>query len=471
VAGGGVRVRLLPPVRRHAAALLGAGSDADAASRRLLDRCLAVAAELDALARGPRLPAAAARLVEDLPTWRAVLRRALDGGHTADAARLFARLGFCWASSPAANELPRWADEVLRLTGALPAGERARVEVLAMQAADTFEATAAHLSRARELVAVADAAGDTHAAASARLVVAIGLGWRGDDLAEAASLAAEARAALQAEGDGFWAAEATCCQGLLALRRLDLAGGTALLEASLAEHRAVGTPVGVARSLFFLGAARHLAGDPGGARRAFTEARRLLAGGRVTTWLRATTALGHACLADGDAAAAADAFREAYARAGEAGDRRIAVQALAGVAAAIRRSDGDRRAAPLYLAAVREALAAGEAYEAALAATSLADVLDARGRPEDAALLLGAAEAVAPPPGVRLSPSPPADVGALAGRLAAALGASPCARLRADGALLGLAGAVAATMHSEPSAEPEPEAFTEGPAEAPITGA
>ena len=437
------RLRLLPPVRRHAAGRLGTGAEADAAAQRLLSWCLATAAELDAAAHGHGLPAAVDRLMADLPTMRAVLHRALDGGHAAEAARLFAGLGFCWAGSPAAPELARWGAEVLRHAKAVPAGERVRVEVLALQAADTFEAVAAHVDRAEELVARADAAGDDHAAASARMVLAMGLGWRGERLADAGALVAEARAAMQVAGDGFWAAEALTCQGLLALRRLDLAGGTALLEESLAEHQAVGTPVGVARALFFVGVARRIAGDLGGARRAFVEVRRLLAGGRVTTWLRATTALGHAVLAEGDLDAAVAAFQEAHARATEVGDQRIAVQAMAGVAAAVRRRDGDRHAVPLVLAAAEQALEAGEPFDAALAATALAEVLAAGDRPDHAAVLLGAAGAVPPPGGVRLDLAASVDADVVAGALSDRLGRDTYARLEADGRLLGLPAALA----------------------------
>jgi hypothetical protein len=279
----------------------------------------------------------------------------------------------------------------------------------------------------------------------------MGLGWRGERLDEADALAAAARAGMRSAGDAFWAAEAVGCRGLLALRRLDLPGGTALLEESLAEHRAAGTPVGIARALFFVGAARRLAGDLGGARRAFVEVRRLLAGLRVTTWLRATTALGHVALADGDVEAALAAFREAHARAGEVGDRRIAVQALAGVAAAVRRRDGDRRAAPLLVAVAEQALEAGEPVDAALAATTLAEVLAGDGRAEEAALLLGAAAAVPPPTGVRLDLASPADATALAARLADDLGRDAVDRLRADGALLGLAATLAQTSSHLPT--------------------
>jgi predicted ATPase len=433
--------RLLPPVRRHALALLAAeGGDGaeDTAQRRLAAWCLATAADLDHQARGPGVPAAVERFTAGLPTFRAVMRRSLDDGRTADALRLFVRLGFCWASSPAAHEAARWGAELLRHTEAVPPGERVRVEVLAMQAADTFEGIAAHLPEAEVALEVAAAAGDTATAASARLLVALALGWRGEDLDRADELAARARADTLALGDPFWAAEARQAQGLLALRRLDVATGTVLLDEALAEHRAVGTPTGIARTLFFAGFARRFGGDLDGARRAFREVRRLVSEGRVTTWLRATVALGHTELAAGDPEAAVAAFRAAHTRATDVGDERIVVAALAGIADAVRRRDGDAHAAPLLVAAAEQAVEAGLGADAATAATALAEVLAGRGEGEAAAVLFGAAGAVPPTTGVRLDLGATVDAGALGRALSAKLGPEALARLEADGRLIGL---------------------------------
>ena len=142
------------------------------------------------------------------------------------------------------------------------------------------------------------------------------------ELDRAAELLAEARAMAVADGEPFWAAEALAYQGLLALRQLDLATAASRLEAAVAEHQAVGTPVGVARTLFFLGFVRRLAGDLDGARSAFGEAQRLLAKGRVTTWLRATIGLAQTELAAGNVDAAEASFRAAHERANDVGDQR-----------------------------------------------------------------------------------------------------------------------------------------------------
>jgi predicted ATPase/DNA-binding SARP family transcriptional activator len=437
------RFRLLPPVRRHAALRLAADGCDDRALRGVTDWCLATAEELDRAVRGPGLIDAVARFTADLPTLRMALRRALDDGRVADAVRLFERLVFCWGSSPAAPEAGRWGAELLQRTDVMPAGDRVRVEVMAMQAADTFEAIAAHLADAEDALRAADAVGDTLAGASARLVVAMGLGWRGERLDRAAELAAEARAAMLGAGEAFWAAEARSCEGLLALRVLDLGRASALLEEALAEHQAVGASVGIARTLLFIGFARRFAGDLDGARRAFGEAQRLLTGGRVTTWLRATVALGHTELAAGDLAAAESAFRAAHARASDVGDQRITRSALVGIATAARRRDGDERAAPLFLAAARHALSAGDRPDAAAAATGLADVLEERGLLDHAAVLLGAAEAEPAPTGIRIDFGSTVDAGAVARRLTERIGAERLVRLQSDGRLLGLEAALA----------------------------
>jgi predicted ATPase/DNA-binding SARP family transcriptional activator len=439
------RFRLLPPVRRHALLLLEADGDAGEVHRGLLGWALALGEALDRQARGPDLSAAVARLSAELPTLRAVLHRSLDDGRPADALRLFERLAFCWASSPAAREVGRWGGDLLAHTGAVPRRERVRIEVLAMQSADTFAEAAVHLEAAERAMREADAVGDARSGAAARMLVAIGLGWRGERLDEADALVAEAREATLATEDAFFASEALTCQGLLALRRLDLAGGLRLLDAALAEHRATGTPVGVARVLFFIGFARRLAGDLEGARRAHAEARRITAGGRVTTWLRATMALGHTELAAGDLDAAAEAYRAAHARAGDVGDERIVLNALAGLAMVAHRAGDGARAAPLMLAAAEQAVAAGLPVEAVGPSVLLAEVLAVRGGDDTAAaaVLLGAATAVPPPVGVRLDAGATGDPAAVAGTLGERLGPADLARLTDEGRMLGLEAALA----------------------------
>jgi predicted ATPase len=441
--GDPARFRLLPPIRHHAALLLAAEGGEDAAVRGLTDWCLATAAELDAQCHGPHQAEALRRFTADLATLRTALRRALDDGRTGDAVRLFERLGFCWASSPAAPEVAHWGAELLEHADRLPARDRVRVEVMAMQVADTFERIAAHLPAAEEALRRADAAGDAVAAAGARLVVATGLGWRGSQLDRADQLITEARQRSLACGDAFWAAEALAFRGLLALRRLDLATAAARLEEALAEHQAVGTPVGIARTLLFLGFTRRFAGDLDGARRAFTEAQRLVARGRVTTWLRATIGLGQTELAAGDLGAAEAAFRAAHTRASDVGDQRAARAALSGMATAARLGHDDERAAMLLLAAARHALSGADGADAAAAATGLADVLGERGDVELAALLLGAAEREPAAAGVRLDAASSVDATAVARRLADRLGAESLARLRAEGGMLGIDAALA----------------------------
>jgi DNA-binding SARP family transcriptional activator len=437
------RFRLLPPVRQHAALLLDAGDGREAALRGMTGWCLATAAEIEADAGGPRQPLAVHRFTAELPTLRTALRRALDDGRATEAAVLFERLSACWASSPAAPEAAHWGAELLTHADDLPAADRVRLQVEVMMAADTFEKTASHLAEAERAVLAADAAGDPVAGIGARLVTAIGLGWRGIDLDRASDLIDQARDAALAHGQGFWAAEALARRGLLAMRRLDLPTAITQLEEALAEHQAVGTPVGAARTLLFLGFARRWVGDLDGARRAFAEARRMLREGRVTTWLRATVGLAQTELAAGDLDAAEAAFRAAHARASDVGDQRAARAALAGLAATARYRHDDGRAVSLLLSAARHALGGDDRADAASAATGLADVLGEQGHDDLAALLLGAASLVPPEPGVRLDGASAVDAAGLARRLADRLGAAELARLQADGRMLGLEAALA----------------------------
>jgi DNA-binding SARP family transcriptional activator len=439
--GEPARFRLLPPVRRHAGRLLDDDGGRAAALSRLTAWCLADARDLAAAVVGAGHADAVERFTADLPTWRMILREALDGGRIEDAAALYGRLAFCWASSTAAPEAAAWGAELRRHADEMAPADRVRVEVTSMQTADTFERTAAHLEEAEEALAVAEAGGDADTAARARMLVGIGLGWRNLDLDRAESLFAEAREHTLAAGDSFWAAEARICQGLLAMRRLDLVTAATLLEEALAEHQAVGTPVGQGRALLFLGHARRWMGDLDGARRAYAEARRVLAAGRVTSWLRATVALAQTELAAGDLDAAERAFREAHARAADAGDQRAARAALSGLAAAAQGRGDHELAADLLTAATHDAIDGHDPADAAAAATGLAEVLataDEAGDLETAALLLGAASLAPAEVGVRLDANVATDARAVARRLVALLGDDQVERLRDEGRLLGL---------------------------------
>ena len=442
------RFRLLPPVRRHAARLLDDEGGRDTALRRLIGWCLATARDLGAAVVGPGHSGAVERFTADLPTWRFALREALDGGRIGDAAALYEHLAFCWASSSSAPEAAAWGAELVQHAGEMESDDRMRVQVTTMLTADTFERTASHLDEAEEALALAEAGGDVDTAAKARMLVAIGLGWRNLDLDRAERLFAEARAHTIAVGDAFWAAEARTYQGLLAMRRLDLAAAATLLEQALAEHRTVGTPVGQGRALMFLGHTRRWSGDLDGARRAFTEAQRLLTRGRVTSWLRATVALAQTELALGDLDAAEAAFRAAHARATDVGDQRAARAALTGLAAAARARGDLARAVNLLAAATRDAIDSDDPADAAAAACGLAEALvdrDDRSDDETAALLLGAASLTPAEVGVRLDANVATDADGVARRLAGTLGAERVSRLHDEGRLLGLDAALCRT--------------------------
>jgi hypothetical protein len=228
-------------------------------------------------------------------------------------------------------------------------------------------------------------------------------------------------------------------EGLLALRRLDLAGGIARLESAAAEHRAVGGPGDAAHALTYIGYARRALGDVTGALRAFDEARLVMYGTRVATWLRATVGSGHASLALGDAPAAAEAFRQAHDRAVEVGDHRIVGTALVGLATLARGTGDDERCVALLRAASEEALAGGDPTDAVTAAGMLAEMLAAEDAGDEAAVLLGAAELVRDEVGVRVDFGLAYDIAPVRHTLAERLGEERMADLAAEGRAIGLA--------------------------------
>jgi DNA-binding SARP family transcriptional activator/predicted ATPase len=435
------RVRLLQPVRAHAAARLAPG-EREAAERRLAAWCLTLADGLDRSLHTPSQPEVITRFVAELPTFRLALRRLLDAGRTTDAALLYCRLVSCWGDSPASPEAPPWGEELLAHADDLAPGPRARLEVATVHAQYAFELIAAKLPLAGEACARAEAAGDRFAASCARIQMAIGLGWRAIDLDRAGDLLDEARATLDADGERHWAAVALEFQGLLALRRLDLAAGIATLEASAEEHRVSGGPSDVAHALTFIGYARRAAGDLTGALRAFDEARVLLGGTRVTTWLRASIGAAHAALALGRSDAARAAFREAHDRAAEVGDRRITGTALIGLAVLAERDGDDERCVALLQAAAAEALGGGDPTDGVTAAGMLASRLLAGGEADEAAVLLGASAAVEDQVGVRIDFGLAYDDAVVRRGVADALGPERAADLAGDGRAIGLERAV-----------------------------
>ena len=438
------RGRLLQPVRAHAAALLTPGRRAEAEDR-LTEWCVGLAECLDRSLHTPMQGEVIDRFVTELPLFRMVLRRLLDRddpGDLATATRLFTALAPCWADSPAGPEAAVWADELLARSGDVDGGLRARLAVASIHIQFAFELMASRYDLAAEAARLAEEAGDPFTLAAARLQMAIGLGWRGIDLDRAEALLGEARAGMVACGDLHYAAVVREFEGLLALRRLDLAAGIAGLEAAAAEHRAVGSPGDVAHALTYIGFARRAIGDLTGALRAYDEARLVISGTRVATWLRATVGSGHASLALGDAPAAAEAFRLAHDRAVEVGDHRIVGTALVGLATLARAMSDDERCVALLRAATDEALAGGDPTDAVTAAGMLAEMLADRGADDEAAVLLGAADLVRDEVGVRVDFGLAYDSGPLRLTLADRLGEKRLAAYATEGRAIGLAALV-----------------------------
>jgi DNA-binding SARP family transcriptional activator/predicted ATPase len=435
------RARLLQPVRAHAAARL-ATAEREEAERRLAGWCLSLAEGLDRSLHSPSQPEVITRFVAELPVFRLVLRRLLDTGRAADAALLYERLVGCWGDSPAGLEAPVWGEELLGHVEHLAPGRRARLEVAVVHAQYAFELITAKLPLATAACERAEAAGDRFAAACARIQMAIAYGWSGREFDRAATLLEEARAVLEDEGATHRAAVALEFQGLLALRRGDLAGGIATLEAGAAEHRASGGPSDVAHALTFIGFGRRALGDLTGALRAFEEARLLLGGTRVVTWLRATIGAGHTALALGRTDAAREAFRAAHDRAVAVGDRRIAGTALVGLATIAARDGDEERCVALLQAAAGEALGGGDPTDAVTVAGMLADRLLGRGQIDEAAVLLGASAAIEEQVRVRVNYGLAYDDTRARQAVTETLGPERAADLAGDGRAIGLERAV-----------------------------
>ena len=435
------RGRLLHPVQAHADARLAA-ADRAAAHERLVDWCIALAADLDRAVHSPAQVEVIERFMATLPTFRMVLRRLLDNGDIERAATLFDDLVTSWGDSPASPEAASWAEELLAQAEHLEPGPRARLEVAAIHSEYAFELIAAKLDVAEQALARAEGVGDRFTTAAAQMQVAVGLGWRNLDLDRAGTLLDATRTTMLDLGMPHWAAVALGLRGLLALRRLDVVAGIALLEEAATEHRACGSSGDVAHALTFIGYARRALGDLTGARRAFDEARLVLDSGRVSTWLRASVGSAHAALALGDVDAATVIFREAHDRAVEIGDHRIVGTALVGLAAIARGEGAHDRCVALLRAATDQALSGGDPTDAVTAAGTLAEMLVAGGSFDEAAVVLGATDLVEDQVGVRVDFGLARDLGPVRASVTDQLGEARAADLARDGRVIGLAAAV-----------------------------
>jgi predicted ATPase/DNA-binding CsgD family transcriptional regulator len=291
-ADGGMRYRMLEPVRQCGAACLAGRGESEMIRERHAEHYLGVARRADRMIRGNERVAALGRLAEE----EGNLLAALDW---ARARRPELALGLCaalarfWELRGRVNDGRAWLDQMLAVETPdrrLRATALARAGRLAWRQRD-YERARALLD---ESVAIERALGDQVAVARRLRSLALVALTEGDTDA-AIALCEQSMEVFRSHGDEQGLAWALEYLGWAHYVGSDVAAGNELMREAMAVNRAVGDPALTADALLGLAYGAHEAGDRDAQRRHLTAALAAAreAGGIVgePDWLWATTAL------------------------------------------------------------------------------------------------------------------------------------------------------------------------------------
>jgi predicted ATPase/DNA-binding SARP family transcriptional activator len=464
-AGAPTRYRLLETMRHYARERLAESGDAATVRARHLDRAVAVAQAAEARLDGPDQAAVLDELEAEHDDLRVALAWGTSGGDPEPALRLAAALGRFWEVRGHLREGRSWLEAALVAGGGgewpgLRATALNWAAVLAQHQGDYAAARGLYehslvlrrrlderLGVAAALVGLGNLAalqGDLGAArAQFEEAAAIGhdldqprvcaaaltnLGWVAQaegDVRRARALYEDALAVRRGVGDGHGTALVLANLGDLALQQGDLEAASALHTEGLALRRRLGDRSGVGESLTALGRVALARGDRAGARSRHTEglAERRRVGDRPGM-PASLTALAELSRLDGDPATAAALLEEALAVATELDDRHCMTLALLHLARLAIDQDDPARADALYRQAspVAEDGAVPPTASTATWLEGLSAIAVADGRPERAARLLGAADALRQAAGAPLPAHEAADRNDAVAGASAALG-------------------------------------------------
>ena len=437
-AGSRSRYRLLETMRFYARERLAESGAASEVRTRHLARAVAIATEAEAALDGPDQAAVLDRLEAEHDDLRVALAWGTSGGDPEPALRLATALGRFWEVRGHLSEGRSWLEAALTAGGG---GELPGLRAVALNWAAVLAQHQGDYNAARGLYEHSLALRrrlDDRLGTSAALVglgnlaalqgrldvardqfgeaLAIGrdleepqvvaasltnLGWvahgRGD-LAGARAMYEEALEVRRRQGDGHGTAMVLANLGDLALQQGDVDVAHALQTEGLELRRRLGDRSGVADSLAALGQVALARGDRTSARtlqgQGLAERRRV---GDRPGMPASLSALAELARLDGDPATAVALLEEALNIATELDDRHCAVAALLHLARLARDGGDPARADALYRQAMPVSHAGESIPPTGSTATwleGLATVAVDDGRPDRAARLLGAADAL-----------------------------------------------------------------------------
>jgi predicted ATPase/DNA-binding CsgD family transcriptional regulator len=356
---GGVRYRMLEPVRQYALEKLEESGEAEAAKRAHAHYFLVLAEEAEPELFGPREAEFFDRLEVEHDNIRAALSWTIEQGETETALRLAAALWMFWFARGYDGEGQRWLEQALTKDGQASVTARAKaLEALAWLAdvredMDKVEAAAEEGLRLSEEAGI----GGSLAASLTNLLGDVAM-TRGDH-ERAKELLEESLALYQKVGDRRFVPRVLVFLGNVSFEQEHYEQAKGLYEESLELARELGEPTAIGMALINLGYVFLLEGEHGRARALLEEAEALSRErGHKGVLLYAIDNLGWAALLRGEHERANSFYEESLALCEKLGDKLSASESLEGLAC-ISASEGEaERAAKLFGAAeaLREAV-------------------------------------------------------------------------------------------------------------------
>ena len=363
---GGVRYRLLEPIRQFAREELEGSGEAEAAKRAHAEYFLAMAEETEPELFGPRDVEGFNRLEAEHDNLRAALSWTLEGVEAELALRLAGTLGMFWHAHGYMSEGRTW------LEAALAKDERASVaarfkalQALFWLAFDQWDNDRAEAVAQEAMELSAETEIGSSLAASLRIMLG-GPAWVGGDYERGKELLEESLVLSRKSDDKVRIVEALFQLAGTTDSLGDTAGAKKICEEGIAICREVGYPYRLPGFLLSLGYHLILEGDYERGAALNEEAAALCREhGYRSTLNYALDNLGWAALLQGDYERARNSYAESLMVSSELGDKMSASDSLEGVACLCAAEGEALRAARLFGAvqALRETLREAEAFQ------------------------------------------------------------------------------------------------------------
>ena len=356
---GGVRYRMLEPVRQYALEKLKDSGEAEAAKRAHADYFLALAEEAEPELFGPREAEFFDRLEVEHDNIRATLSWTIEQGETETALRLAAALWMFWFARGYDGEGQRWLEQALTKDGQASVAARAKgLEALAWLA-DVREDMDRAEAAAEEGLRLSEEAGIKGSLAASLTNLLGDVAMTRGDYEQAKELLEDSLALYQKVGDRRFVPRVLAFLGNVSFEQEHYEQAKGLFEESLALGRELGEPTAIGMALMSLGYVFLLEGEQERARALLEEAEALSRERRHKgVLINAIDNLGWAALLRGEHERAKSYYEESLALCEELGNELIASESMEGLAR-ISASEGEaERAAKLFGAAeaLREAV-------------------------------------------------------------------------------------------------------------------